>query len=78
MNTINDKSLASYQEREGFWGMYKIYHNRAVQDGLIMLTKNHTLRLIKELEKLGIVITGIDGESYNSLDVIYTKINNQS
>ena len=66
----NDKVIAEFQNQSGYIPMEKIYIDHAIQDRLILITKKHTLKIIKVLEKIGLVYS-LDDTSSEYLDSIY-------
>jgi hypothetical protein len=57
-----EKLIAEYQEKLGIVNMMPIY-KRGINDGLITLTKLHTQWVIRELERIGILIRFINQDS---------------
>lgn len=78
MNT--EKMVSEYQERIGIDSMMPIY-KRGINDGIITLTKRHTGWVVRELQRIGILIRFVNQDS-EYLDSIYVfphvESNNQS
>jgi hypothetical protein len=60
MNT--DNLVSMYQEKQGYESMHPAYMKALKEDGIILLCKNHALRLTYELNKLGRALKVESGE----------------